>query len=345
MCTVPSALAASSSVGSRPDSGLPFVTVRAEPPRLPFRPPRYHRRGQVAVPRGMPLCGDIGTRDRQVCHPRIDLTPGTRGAPGAVGPIAYPCLPCVSIRTEPPHLPFRPPRHHRRRKVTVLRGMPLRGEIGTRGRQVCQTGIDPAPGTRGAPRAVGPIAYPGLPLVPIRTAPPRLPVRSPRHHRRRQGAVLRRVPLGGETGVHGRQVCNTGIGPAPGTRGAPGAVGPTIHLSLPLVPIRTAPPRLPVRSPRHHRRRQGAVLRRVPLGGETGVHGRQVCNTGIGPAPGTRGAPGAVGPTIHLSLPLVPIRTAPPRLPVRSPRHHRRRQGVVLRRVPLGCEIGKRLRE
>ena len=154
-----------------------------------------------------------------------------------------------------------------------------------------------------------------LPDVPQRTRPPDLFPAARRDHFGRERAVHRRVPLGGDTRLDGRQIIESGeylFVRAVRTAAAVDARGDDRLIAVSFL---ADPPRLAVARGCDLLCRQPPVFLRVPLRGKRRVLRRKIVEARQHlPSCADRAAAPAVRPRGDRGLPVMPVRTDPPDL-------------------------------
>ena len=180
----------------------------------------------------------------------------------------------------------------------------------------------------------------GSPDVALRALPPDFFVAACGHLLRGQGAVERRVPLGGQSGGAGRQIVEPRqdlSARAIGAATAPG--GPGGHGGGVVVTQLAAPPDLPVGVGGDLAGGQGSVLGGMPLGGQGREGAGQVIFPGEHLFAGAHRAACPPNPGDHGGLPLVALGALPPHLPLGPGGDVAGAKGPVLLRVPLPGQL------
>ena len=130
---------------------------------------------------------------------------------------------------------------------------------------------------------------------------------------RGEAAILCWVPLAGEIGVMGGEVVIAGEDVAVGADGTACTADTGFDLSAPFVAVGAKPPHELVAAGKDVGRGECAVFGWVPLAGELGVSGGEVCFAGDGAAAcaiGTACAAAATG--VDGGLPVVAVNAGPP---------------------------------
>ena len=284
-----------SRTGPCPDARSPLVPPRAEPPGTHARPYAHARWSQAAVPRGVPLLGDLGCHGRQ----RARFIEAPPSAHGASAPMLntrcnrYAPLVRGIAFASPPHS-ARGPGGHVPRGHLVLRLVPLRGDLRLERTERIRTRHALVP-TEGAAREVArPLTRRRGPhvLFAPRAPPPHDARGAGDDARGRQRLVPRRVPLRGDGRETGGEAVRRGDA-APGTEGA--AVPQrraAVRRRRPLVvgPHRALPPDARSGTIRDIVGRQDAVPDRMPFRHQARVVGQEAHRTSpvVGDSHGSR---------------------------------------------------------
>ena len=174
------------------------------------------------------------------------------------------------------------------------------------------------------------------------TFPPHFAMGAGRHHLGRQGAVQRRMPLGGDLWLQRGQIVKPRQNLSSCTVWAAAAAhGVGSYCGLVVVALLAAPPHLSVRTGRDLLRSQYFIFPWMPLGCNGRKLTGQIIFTGNHLFPGADGATtAAAGPGRYGSLPLMSLFTAPPHLTGSA------RWNLLRGKVPVSCwvPLGNKLR-
>ena len=305
--------AAAAAVGAAVDGGLPDMAGGALPPDF-FVAGLGDRLGcEVPVQELLPLAGEGGTLAGEIVKPGQDFAAAAIGTaavtPGAAGDGGLVVMP---ERAAPPDFAVGSGRHLLGREGAVLCGMPFAGDLRELAGKVVEPGEHLPPAAHGTAIAAVAAGNAGLPLMSAGTAPPDLAAAAGGDIARGEGAVLRGMPLGGESGVARGEVILPGLHLPAGAHGTAGALHAGFDLGLPLVPLLTAPPGFVMAGGGELLRRQAAILCGMPLARKGWLGGGEVVEPGAHLPPAAHGTAAAGGrAVVHGGLPMMALRTAP----------------------------------
>lgn len=332
---------AGGAVGAAGDARLPDVPGGALPPDFLMAGGGDVLGCEVPVQELLPLAREGGVAAGEVVEPREHLAPaaiGTACAAHAAGGCGLPDMASVAL---PPDLAVAVGRELVGRKIAVQARVPLGGQIGMARGEVVLAGNDAAAGADGTAPACGTAGDTGLPAVACGALPPDDALAASADITRREGTVLRRVPLGGEGRIDGGKVVCPGLHAVAAADGAAcAAAGAGLDLGLPDVALGTLPPDAPLAAGTNVLRREGAVLRRMPLGGESGMGGGEVVRSGLHLAAAAHGAATVVGGAgVDSGGPGVARLTAPVHALLAAVGDGRRRERRIGGGVPLSEQV------
>lgn len=152
-----------------------------------------------------------------------------------------------------------------------------------------------------------------MPFVTFVADPPDFSMRAGQDVMRGEAAILCWVPLAGEIGGMGGEVVIAGEDVAVGADGTACTADTGFDLSAPFVAVGAKPPHELVAAGKDVGRGEGPVLCRVPLAGELGISGGEVCFAGDGAAACAIGAAcAAAAASVDGCLPVVAVGAGPP---------------------------------
>ena len=258
-------------------------------------------------------------------------------APGAAGDGG---LVVVPEGTAPPDFAVGGGRHLLGRETAVLLRMPLAGDLRELAGEVVEPGQDLPPAAHGAAVAAVAAGDGGLPFVPVGATPPDLAAAARGDVAGREGAVLRRMPFGGEGGIARGEVVLAREHLLARTDGTTGALDARFDLGLPGVAALAAPPDLGVAGGGEVRGTALPILRRVPLAREGRLGGGEVVEPGQHLAAAADGAAGAGGGAfLDAGLPMMAAGAGPPDLGLAAIAHVCWGQRRIGSGVPLAEQV------
>ena len=332
---------AGGAVGAAGDARLPNVPGGALPPDLFVAGWGDLLGRERAIECLLPLARESGIAAGEVVEACQDFVPAAIGAACATHAAGGCGLPGVARLTLPPDLAVAVGRDLLRREGAILLRMPLGGRGGMARGKVVLSGHDASAGADGTAPACGTAGDTGLPAVACGALPPDDALAASADIARREGTVLRRVPLGGEGRIDGGKVVCPGLHAVAAADGAAcAAAGAGLDLGLPDVALGTLPPDAPLAAGTNVLRREGAVLRRMPLGGESGMGGGEVVRSGLHLAAAAHGAATVVGGAgVDSGGPGVARLTAPVHALLAAVGDGRRRERRIGGGVPLSEQV------
>ena len=236
---------------------------------------------------------------------------GAAAAPHGTG--SYCGLVVVALLTPPPNLPVGAGCHLPGRKIAVFFRMPL----GSNGRKLTGQIVFPGrhlpPGADRTATAGHPGGHAGLPLVSLFTDPPDPAGGTRRDLVRGQQSVFGGVPLGGKLRILTGQIIFSRVYFPVGTHGTAAAGHSGFDARPPLMAFFTDPPDDPVTAREHLLWGKGSVAGGVPLTGQIGTAGGQICFPSQWYFPRADRTPGpADGPGMYRCPPAMSLLTLPP---------------------------------
>lgn len=332
---------AGGAVGAASDARLPDVPGGALPPDFFVAGWGDLLRRERAIECLLPLARESGIAAGEVIEACQDFAPAAIGAACATHAAGGCGLPGVARLTLPPDLAVAVGRDLLRRECAILLRMPLGGKGGMARGEVVLSGHDASAGADGTAPACGTAGDTGLPAVACGALPPDDALAASADIARREGTVLRRVPLGSEGRIDGGKVVCPGLHAVAAADGAAcAAAGAGLDLGLPDVALGTLPPDAPLAAGTNVLRREGAVLRRMPLGSEDRVGGGEVVHPGLHLAAAAHGAAAVVrGAGVDGGSPSVARGTAPVHALLAAVGDGRRGERRIGGAVPLGEQM------
>ena len=191
--------AAAVALGAAGDGGLILVAFVADPPDFFVAGGGDLLWGEAAVFGWVPFFGDGRILAGEVVDARNDLFAGADWAAAAVDSGGDGCAPFVAFVADPPDFSMRAGQDVMRGEAAILCGVPLAGELGISGGEVCFA-VDGAPvcaeGAACAAAAAG--VDGGLPVVAVGACPPYAVLAAAGDGLWCEGQVACAVPLGEE---------------------------------------------------------------------------------------------------------------------------------------------------
>ena len=201
-------------------------------------------------------------------------------------------------------------------KGAVFGWVPLTGDVWILAGEIVFAGDDLFACTDGAAAAADAGADGSLPFVTFVADPPDFSMRAGQDVMGGECSVLCWVPLAGKVWVMGGEVIIAGEDVAVGADGTACTADTRFDLGAPFVAAGAKPPHKLVAAGKDVGRGECAVFGWVPLAGELGVSGGEVCFARDGPtAVAIRAACAAAASGMDRGSPTVSIRTAPPNVP------------------------------
>ena len=327
--------------GSAVDDGLPDVSVLTLPPHFPPAAGEDMVGGKGAVQGGVPLARYLGIEGGEV------VIPGEHFGVGAVWAAAVPLgaagdggLVFMAFVADPPDFFVAGGGDVLWGEAAVFLWMPLAGYVWVLACEVVLAGDDFFACTDGAAAAVDAGADGGAPLVAFVADPPDFAPAAGQDVMRGEATILCWVPLAGEVWVMGGEVVIAGEDVAVGADGTACTADTGFDLGAPFVAIGAKPPHELVAAGENVGRGEGPVLCGVPLAGELGISGGEVCFAGDGAAACAIGAAcAAAAAGVDGCLPVVAVGAGPPYAVLAAAGDGLWCEGQVACAVPLGEEL------
>ena len=235
--------AAAVALGAAGDGGLILVAFVADPPDFFVAGGGDLLWSEAAVFGWVPFFGDGRILAGEVVDARNDLFAGADWAAAAVDTGGDGCAPFVAFVADPPDFAPSTGDDIGWGEVAVFGWVPLASELGIVGGEVVIAGKDVAVGADGTACTVDTGFDLSAPFVAVGAKPPHEPVAAGKDVGRGEGPVLCRLPLAGEVGISGGEVCFAGDGaPTCAIGPACAAAAAGVDGGLPVVAVGAGPP-------------------------------------------------------------------------------------------------------